>query len=92
MSKDLFEIHITCMTSDKELALEIAESLHWKTSEIARDPVLGNDIYFYLTKYADTLERAHYMLSHAMNMLDLMKIKVRREKIEQIVHDIKYEL
>jgi hypothetical protein len=90
--KPLYEIHITCMTSQAQAATEVAKKLHWKTSEIARDPVLGNDTYFYLTKYAETLDIAHTYLTDAIvALLYTYNVEVIREKIEHIVHDVRYK-
>ena len=90
MTKQLYEIHITTYTRYSVQAKKIAEVLHWKTSEIARDPVLGNDTYFYLTKYAENLALAHQHISEVVNMLRYYDVIVVREKIEHIVHDIRH--
>lgn len=87
----LYEIHITTYTSFSKQATEVAKQLHWKTSEIARDPVLGNDTYFYLTKYADSEEQAHIYIDEAIVMLLNSEVKVVREKIEHIVHDLRWK-
>ena len=90
--KLLFEIHITCFCSQATQAAQVASALKWKTSEIKRDPVLGNDTYYYLTKYAASLELAHAELRTCVDQLINNKIVVIREKIEHIVHDKRYEL
>lgn len=86
----LYEIHITTYTSFSKQATEVAKQLHWKTSEIARDPVLGNDTYFYLTKYAESLPTAFVVLRDAVFELESVQVPVVREKIEHIVHDKRY--
>lgn len=86
----MYEIHITCLTSESQPATYVAKELHWKTSEIARDPVLGKDTYFYLTKYAKSHDLALAEIAVAMDMLRSQNVKVLREKIEHIVHDIRY--
>lgn len=90
MSKLLYEIHITCYTSQSRPAASAAKELHWKTSEIMRDPVLGNDTYYYLTKYASTYEQAIRFLSDAVSDLRKRGVIVVREKIEHIVHDVRH--
>jgi hypothetical protein len=91
MSKLLYEIHITCYTSQAKQAAFAAAELHWKTSEIMRDPVLGNDTYYYLTKYAATLDQAIEFLSAACHTLQFKyNVIIVREKIEHIVYDIRH--
>ena len=90
MSKPLFEIHITCYTSQSLLASEVATQCHWKTSEIMRDPILGNDTYYYLTKYATTKAIAMAYIEEASIELLARGVRIVREKIEHIVHDIRY--
>lgn len=87
----MYEIHITCLTSQSAKATKIAKEFHWKTSEIARDPVLGNDTYFYLTTHADTLDTAYLRMQQAVDALYCTNVTVLREKIEHIVHDYRYE-
>ena len=90
MSKLLYEIHLTCYTSQSTQAAAVAADLHWKTSEIMRDPVLGNDTYYYLTKYASTYEQAMAYISKAKEAMLGAGIVLIREKIEHIVHDIRH--
>lgn len=85
--KLLFECHITCMTSQAPIAASVAEALKWKTSEIARDPVLGEDTYFYLTKYGDTYEDIFGDMKTTVRSLMSRQVRVVREKIELILHD-----
>lgn len=85
----MFECHITLMSSQGEQATEIAKNLHWKTSEIARDPVLGNDTYFYLTTHTDNLPAMMTKLAGARGQLQQAGIEIIREKIEVIIYDTK---
>jgi putative NIF3 family GTP cyclohydrolase 1 type 2 len=88
--KLLYEIHLTVDTAHAERATWVANAFHWKTSEIARDPVLGNKNYFYLTKYSVTLESALSEIQEATAALKLHGVPLIREKVEHIVHDVRY--
>jgi hypothetical protein len=90
LMQNKYECHITTFTSSAEVATEVAKELHWKTSEIARDPVLGNDTYFYLTSHSDSYDRMWERMVEAVNLLELKGCKVVREKIEHIVYDRRY--
>lgn len=87
-----FECHITTRTSFAETATAIANDLHWKTSEIARDPVLGNDTYFYLTTHDNDKQRMLTRMNECANRMREAGIEVVREKIEEIIHDTKLGL
>ncbi len=86
-----YECHITVLSEDGPAAEQVAKSLHWKTSEIARDPVLGNDTYFYLTSHDDELWRMYERMTDAVRALHAIGVFVVREKIEEIVHDFRYK-
>lgn len=88
----MFECHITVSTNDAELATTVAKELHWKTSEIARDPVLGDKNFFYLTTHTREFQEMWTKLRMAVDMLEVFKVPVIREKIELIVHDTKLKL
>jgi hypothetical protein len=88
--KLLYEIHLTVDTAHAERATWVANAFHWKTSEIARDPVLGNKNYFYLTKYTEDLEIALREIMTASSALKLHGVPLIREKVEHIVHDVRY--
>lgn len=85
-----FEIHITCLDAQRGLAAMVAKELHWKTSAIAGDPQLGDDTFFYLTSYADNLDAALGRLDRCMICLWEEGVRPLREKIEQIVHDVRH--
>lgn len=86
----MFEVHITCRSSQAEAASAIARELHWKTSEIARDPVLGNDTYFYLTTHGTDLGQTMGRMVATTLRLKSDGVEVVREKIEVIIYDVRY--
>ena len=89
----LFECHITLNLSDKEIGEEVAKELHWKTSEIGRDPVLGKDSYFYLTTHENDYVRIYDKMKYTVSELDEhFGVRVVREKIELIMYDTKVKV
>lgn len=86
----MFEVHITCRLSQATAAAAIAKELHWKTSEIARDPLLGNDTYFYLTTHGKDLSDTMGRMVRATVELKTAGVEVIREKIEVIIYDVRY--
>ena len=88
----MFECHITVSTDDAEKATDVAEICHWKTSEIARDPILGDKNFFYLTTHAKDYKSMWERLRVCVEMLGNRNIPVIREKIELIVHDTKVKI
>lgn len=92
----LYECHITVLLKDREIAEQVAKDLHWKTSAIDGDPVLGKDTYFYLTTYGKHVmynvqdEDIWHNMKSTVNVLAARGVKVIREKIELIVHDLRY--
>ena len=88
----MFECHITVSTDDAEVATIVAKELHWKTSEIARDPVLGDKNFFYLTTHTKGYTEMWDKLRLAVKTLEEMSVSVIREKIELIVHDTKVKI
>ncbi len=86
----MFECHITINLKDAEIGERVAKELHWKTSEIARDPVLGKDSYFYLTTHDNDLSRMISRMKQAREKLNSGFVFVVREKIEVIIHDVRY--
>jgi hypothetical protein len=63
--------------------------LVWKHSEIARDPLLGEKSFFYLTCHDSDVERIFKRMRYATQWLEGQNVKVLREKIELIVFDTK---
>lgn len=88
----MFECHITVSTDDAELATTVAKALHWKTSEIARDPILGDKNFFYLTTHSKEFNAIWEKMNQASRTLTELKVNVIREKIELIVHDTKVKI
>lgn len=84
-----YECHITCHLHDAAFAGAVATALHWKTSEIARDPVLGSDTYFYLTSHGATYGDLFTRMEEAEAALVRQGVEVVRKKIEHIVYDTK---
>jgi hypothetical protein len=85
-----YECHITVLSKDGPAAEQVARALHWKTSEIARDPVLGKDTYFYLTSHGNEFEKIQSRAAEATNALRSIGVHVLRMKIEEIVIDVRY--
>lgn len=86
----LFECHITVSTKDAEAATKVAKEFKWKTSEITRDPVLGEDNFFCLTTHADDYLKIFSKMEETSGTLICMyNVEVLREKIELIMYDTK---
>ncbi len=88
----LFECHITVSTDDAEIATQVAKDKHWKTSEIARDPVLGDSTFFYLTTHSKDYNEMWARLREAADQLAYDGVGVLREKIELIMYDTKVKV
>lgn len=88
----MFECHITVSTDDANAATIIANDQHWKTSEIARDPVLGDKNFFYLTTHTKDYGIMWDKMRKTVDMLLAANVPVIREKIELIVHDTKIKI
>jgi hypothetical protein len=88
----LYECHITLSVDDAEKATHVAKEFHWKTSEIARDPVLGNATYFYLTTHTNDFPQMWEKMKTATAALEGFGVNVIREKIELIIHDTKVKV
>lgn len=84
-----YECHITVSTRYADRASVVARNLHWKTSEIARDPVLGDDTYFYLTTHASNPKIIFERMEYCTAMLRDEGVPIIREKVELIIHDTK---
>lgn len=87
-----YECHITVNTVHAEAATQIAKTFHWKTSEIARDPLLGDKNFFYLTTHDNDLTRMFERMKQCTLALGMREVPVLREKIEAILHDTKKKL
>lgn len=84
-----YECHITVSTEHAEKATQIARALHWKTSEIARDPLLGDANFFYLTTHDNDPRRIFIRMETCSAELEIAGTPVLREKIELVLHDTK---
>ena len=85
----MFECHITGQVKDAKVLELIARAEHWKTSEIKRDPVLGDDSYFYLTSHDTNLTKMMGRMNSVTAQMNAAGCKVIREKIEVIIYDTK---
>lgn len=72
------------------IATAVSLVRNWKTSEIARDPVLGDDVFFYLTQHSKDLQSLQRDMEQLVRHLQSAGVTVLREKIEVIIHDIRY--
>lgn len=94
----LFECHVTVLrpslgSVEREQMTNIAARLHWKTSEIDGDPVLGKHVFFYFTSYGATFEALEGRMQELRRTLESpgIDIKVVRMKIERIEFDWRAE-
>lgn len=84
-----YECHITTTVAAAEEGERIAAAHGWKTSEIKRDPVLGDGSHFYLTAHDTNFPRLLMKMQLAACDLRAAGCAVLREKIEHIVYDTK---
>lgn len=84
-----YECHITTTVADAPIAEKIATERGWKTSEIKRDPVLGDGSHFYLTAHHGEYGVLFVRMTQAAKELREQGCSVLREKIEHIVYDTK---
>lgn len=84
-----YECHITTSVQFSEVATKIAKAEKWKTSEIARDPVLGDAVYFYLTKHSTSYIEIYKDMMYVKALLEANEAPVIRMKIELIMYDTK---
>lgn len=89
----LFECHITLHLDDADVGNHLAKEFHWKTSQIERDPVLGNNAYFYLTTHASNYIEIYTKMNRtSLAFESLTNRTVVREKIELIMYDTKVKV
>ena len=88
----LFECHITVSTEHAEHATAVAKAHHWKTSEIARDPVLGDKNFYYLTTHTKEYNEMWTRLRTTVHALEGLDVPILREKIELIMYDTKVKV
>lgn len=93
----IYECHITFKRDDAAKIKEALETcfepafLPWKYSQIDGDPVLGREVFFYLTTHGNDIER---ILTKMHGTVALLRsdygVQAVREKIELIIHDKRY--
>lgn len=85
----MYECHITVSVAHADIATDVAKLFGWKTSEIARDPLLGDDTFFYLTKHDRSGVKLRTNMEVAAMQLEARGVPVLRQKIEHIIFDTK---
>jgi hypothetical protein len=83
------ETHVTIRVADAPVGVAVAKNLNWKTSEIKRDPILGDNSYFYLTSHGNDFGEVWLRLLQVVEHLQKGGATVLRTKIELIIHDSK---
>lgn len=84
-----YECHITVEREHGPVAEALAKEMHWKYSQIDGDPVLGKEVFAYLTTHDHDLLQMQRRMNYAVGALQEKGIAVVREKIELIVYDKK---
>lgn len=84
-----FECHITCKAKDAQLVAQLGEEVGWKFSQIDGDPVLGKELFCYLTMHKTKFQSIYVNLQAAQTLLSSNGIEVVRSKIELILYDTK---
>lgn len=82
-----FECHITFQAKDATICEQIAEAYYWKTSKIDGDPVLGKQVFFYLTSHDSEFMHLYERMCTVIAAAHAQGISHVREKIEAILHD-----
>ena len=82
-----YECHITAQVKDAKVCELIARAEGWKTSEIKRDPILGDGSHFYLTCHHHNFMTIFGKMKDTANKLGDAGITVLRKKIEHIIYD-----
>ena len=84
-----YECHLTMPAVDEETISGLAEGEYWKFSKIDGDPVMGDSVYFYLTRHRDQFLTIRADMHYMIEKLRAHGIDVLRAKIEEIVFDTK---
>lgn len=86
-----FECHITLPREQGSIAAAVAADpkLPWKFSQIDGDPVLGQQVFAYLTRHDTNYVRLYANMKHTVVELTQQGVDVVREKIELIMYDTK---
>lgn len=84
-----YECHITSRSSEVSKIEPLAKKHRFKTSEIARDPVMGDDVFFYCTSHGKDYADLYYRMRKLSDEMKQQEIPVLRLKIEHVVFDTK---
>ena len=84
-----YECHVTTTVAYSVAAGELAQQMGWKTSQIERDPLLGDDTFFYLTTHSTTQNSIMVLMAELTDEMRRAEIPVLRAKVEHIVYDTK---
>lgn len=87
--KDLYECHITCSRDDAGKVQAVAKHVGWKFSQIDGDPVLGKEVFCYLTTHDDQYVTMYNRMEKAVACLQAVSVHVVRKKIELTIYDTK---
>lgn len=87
--KDIFECHITFDRKYGDQVRGIAKQFGWKYSQIDGDPVLGKDVFCYLTSHDDHFINMNTRMTQVAEASEDAGAKVLRKKIELIIYDTK---
>lgn len=85
-----YECHITVDSAHSGVATRVATALGWKTSEIWRDPVLGEKNFFYLTTHSTSFPAIMKLMEECAQTLTDINIPILRKKIELVIYDSKF--
>lgn len=91
-----YECHITVPVGDATAAANnavvemLVEECRWKTSEIKRDPVLGDDSHFYFTSHLVDRDKMEVKMKAAIMLLRAAGVRVLRAKIEHVIYDERF--
>lgn len=86
-----FECHITFEAAAASQAQALADFRGWKTSQIERDPLLGDKSFFYLTKHSHSYAQLFADMEQTAKIAReaMVPFPPLRLKIEQILYDTK---
>lgn len=88
LAPDSFECHVTTQVAYANLIDFLPEG--WETSEIKRDPALGDKSYFYLTRHHVNEDELQDLMQDMVRELYQRRIPVLRAKIKHITYDVRY--
>lgn len=83
----MFECHVTLDPADAGIGEALAKVHKFKTSEIARDEVMGDKNWFYCTKSHKDFSKLRDAMNNLVVALKIAGVYVHRTKIEHIVWD-----